>query len=131
MVLRHSWPLATFQKPDMPRVAWAFRAKSCSPTGSAATRHERIGAHTRIDCSNNRVDSVRGYAEIQHSLERWSVGHSAELGAARISTADRRAAAATRTDRLRRQARWIFAEWVRQILQFEDRAAATRTGSAR
>jgi GMP synthase-like glutamine amidotransferase len=31
----------------------------------------------------------------------------------------------------RNQARRIFAEWLEQIVQFDDRAAATRTGSAR
>jgi hypothetical protein len=65
------------------------------------------------------------------SLERWYVGHSVELAMAGISVTDLRAAAANVADRLRKQARRIFAEWLRQIVQFDDRAAATRTGSAR
>jgi GMP synthase (glutamine-hydrolysing) len=64
------------------------------------------------------------------SLERWYVGHSAELGAAGISITDLRSATANIADRLRKQARGIFAEWLRQIVGFDDRAAATRTGSA-
>jgi GMP synthase (glutamine-hydrolysing) len=65
------------------------------------------------------------------SLERWYVGHSVELAAAGISVTDLRFASANAADRLGKQARWIFAEWLRQIVQFDDRAAATRTGSAR
>jgi GMP synthase (glutamine-hydrolysing) len=65
------------------------------------------------------------------SLERWYVGHSVELAMAGNSVTDLRAAAANVADRLRKQARRIFAEWLRQIVQFDDGAAATRTGSAR
>ncbi len=65
------------------------------------------------------------------SLERWYVGHCVELATAGISITDLRAAAAKRADRLGKQARAIFAEWLRQIVQFDDRAAATRTGSTR
>jgi GMP synthase (glutamine-hydrolysing) len=64
------------------------------------------------------------------SLERWYVGHCVELATAGISITDLRAAAAKRTD-LISQARRIFAEWLEQIVQFDGRAAATRTGSAR
>jgi hypothetical protein len=34
------------------------------PHRSAASRHEQIGAHCRIDGSSNGVDSIRGYDEI-------------------------------------------------------------------
>jgi GMP synthase (glutamine-hydrolysing) len=65
------------------------------------------------------------------SLERWYIGHCVELATAGISVADLRAATAKRADRLRKQAQRIFGEWLEQIVQFDDRAAATRTGSAR
>jgi GMP synthase (glutamine-hydrolysing) len=65
------------------------------------------------------------------SLEQWYVGHSVELAAAGISAADLRSATAKAADRSRAQAQQIFTTWLRQIVQFVDRAAATSTGSTR
>jgi GMP synthase (glutamine-hydrolysing) len=65
------------------------------------------------------------------SLEEWYVGHSVELAAAGISIADLRSATAKVADQSRMQAKQIFSTWLRQIVQFVDRAAATSTGSTR
>jgi GMP synthase (glutamine-hydrolysing) len=65
------------------------------------------------------------------SLEEWYIGHSAELAAAGISVADLRSVTAKVADRSRAQAKQIFTTWLRQIVQFVDRAAATSTGSTR
>ena len=48
-------------------------------------------------------------------LEEWFVGHTAELGGAKISVPDLRAATAEVAPRLRPQAQAVFARWLRQI----------------
>jgi hypothetical protein len=60
------------------------------------------------------ADGARALALQLRSLERWYVGHAVELAAAGISVTDLRSATANVADRLRKQARRIFAEWLQQ-----------------